>query len=769
MPEALQVYTALQLAALAALPLALRLGRTFPDRGWALAKPLGVFALATADRWLFASGLVELTPRARTLLVLAFGLGLAALLCSGVGGRRRRAELTVLLARRRPRLLAIEALFALAFALGLLLRAASPALEATEQPTDLMLLAAELDAPAWPIEDPWLAGAPVGYYTLGHAAAAVLARIAGLPAPLAYNVTFALWIALAAVACSGLAGALLPRTARGRRFVWLGALPLFCANPVAISDALRQLAGRAAASPAGAWWWRSSRLLVDEQAVAGSPEVISEFPLFAVVVGDLHAHFLALPLALLAAALGVALARAPRLRACHFGAVAGVTGASAAANSWDLPLVLLLLCGGAALGASGSTGGRRPFDGALRRCGTTLVAACAGGALVALPHLLVAETPVTALVVNSRTASSPLELATLFAVVLPGLTLLGLRAARVIGPPAWRGVAAVAALAAALAVLAPAALHGLAGAPGQGGLERPDAELGPGLLDALAARGPGGALAGATAWAAAGGFGVAALALRRRGEARLAAAAGLAAVGVVLIGGAELFYLRDGLATRLNTVFKLHFGAWPPLALAALAGGLPSATDPRAPAPGVTAARVASAAALLALASGALYGLARAGELARAPGYRGLDALAALALAAPDEAAALRWISDQVPRTATVLQAPGESYRPEQSRVATFTGRATLLGWRGHEVQWRGRRYAALAAGREQAAEEIYRASDAERRRRALERYDIELIWVGPVERARYELSEAEESGLAEVAELVFQRGEISIWRRLGS
>ena len=194
MPEALRYYLAAQLAAAAFLPFAARLFRRSPDRGWALAKPLGVFAFALADRWLFAAGLVDAAPTARSRILLLLLLAAAA---AHLVEPRRRRRLGALLSRRGRELALIEAAFAVAFAGALLLRALDPGVLHTEQPMDLMQLANELDAPAWPPLDPWLAGVPVGYYTLGHAAAAALARLAVVPAEVAYNLALAAWFALA--------------------------------------------------------------------------------------------------------------------------------------------------------------------------------------------------------------------------------------------------------------------------------------------------------------------------------------------------------------------------------------------------------------------------------------------------------------------------------------------------------------------------------------------------------------------------------------------
>ena len=48
------------------------------------------------------------------------------------------------------------------------------------------------------------------------------------------------------------------------------------------------------------WWWRASRVIQDYDMIGGHREVIDEFPFFSFLLGDLHPHVLAIPFGLLA-------------------------------------------------------------------------------------------------------------------------------------------------------------------------------------------------------------------------------------------------------------------------------------------------------------------------------------------------------------------------------------------------------------------------------------------------------------------------------------
>src|ERR1700730_14302392 len=98
-------WAAAELLALAAFPLAFRLLRALPDRGYAAAKPLGLL-LAAFCFWFAASlGLIS-TDRGSVLLV-TFAIVLLGLIVAAL----QRAELIELLRTNVPYVVTVEALF----------------------------------------------------------------------------------------------------------------------------------------------------------------------------------------------------------------------------------------------------------------------------------------------------------------------------------------------------------------------------------------------------------------------------------------------------------------------------------------------------------------------------------------------------------------------------------------------------------------------------------------------------------------------------------
>jgi len=260
----------IELLGLLALPLTLSLFRNLPDRGYPFARILGIL-LPSFLAWFL--GMWQLATYGPALL--AFSLSLLALLSALLLWRER--GLLGFLQEHRRYVLGMEIFFALALLGGALLRIyggwGGPAINHTEQPSDLALLNGILQSRTLPPQDPWLAGYPINYYYFGYFLAASLTHLSGLPSSLTFNLHLALLFALTATGCFSLGYNL--TMAQGRsipRAVAVGALAvllvLFCGNQL---GALQALTGSNQVAPLRAdevWTVLQARLRGETGSVA---------------------------------------------------------------------------------------------------------------------------------------------------------------------------------------------------------------------------------------------------------------------------------------------------------------------------------------------------------------------------------------------------------------------------------------------------------------------------------------------------------------------
>ena len=106
----------------------------------------------------------------------------------------------------------------------------------------------------------------------------------------------------------------------------------------------------------------------------------------------------------------------------------------------------------------------------------------------------------------------------------------------------------------------------------------------------------------------------------------------------------------------------------------------------------------------------------------------------------------------------TLVEAVGGSYT-NYARISAHSGQPALLGWPGHESQWRG---GAEEMGSRQAdIEKLYTTTSWAETQQILEAYNIRYIYVGPLERSTYPVSAFKFDDFLKV---VFSSGEVTIY-----
>jgi len=129
---------------------------------------------------------------------------------------------------------------------------------------------------------------------------------------------------------------------------------------------------------------------------------------------------------------------------------------------------------------------------------------------------------------------------------------------------------------------------------------------------------------------------------------------------------------------------------------------------------------------------------------------------------------AVGFINRTIPGREVIAEAVGDSYT-NFSRISTFTGMITPMGWRTHEWTWRfdgrlakkapigqtvetGWGVVALTSG---DIDSLYRTSDIALAKKIIDKYGIKYIYVGDLERSTY--SNLDEQKFFELGRVIFE------------
>ena len=141
---------------------------------------------------------------------------------------------------------------------------------------------------------------------------------------------------------------------------------------------------------------------------------------------------------------------------------------------------------------------------------------------------------------------------------------------------------------------------------------------------------------------------------------------------------------------------------------------------------------------------------------------------------APDYAA-IQWFQTQVTGQPVILEAFGSSYTDE-CRISAFTGLPTVMGWETHEWLWRTSKanpsaYGTVVLPRQDDVRTLYTTADQAVRRSLVDKYQIEYIVIGKIEREKFsENQEVENSPslvrddlLLELGPIVFSQDDLVV------
>ena len=825
-------YIVVQLISILTLPLAYQLFQNLPDRGYIVSKSLGILLVGFTLWIGTSYGLLRNEAGGAWLafvVVSGFSckIGWAVLKHDSNQGFRLLNHVR----QNWAVILVAELLFLITFGGWTIVRAHDPGITHTEQPMDLMFMNGIWNSATYPPQDPWLSGYAISYYYFGYWLLVTLGRLSNQPPEIAYNVGQACWYSLLLLGCFGVGynllalqesgsrqkkgvhaqkitavlGGMLAMLAVGVDGNLEGILEWLYAQGIHI-DRLSQwfhvheFPGRAAITNRwfisyDGWWWRSSRIIQDydlfNRRIDASP--ITETPIFSFILGDNHPHVLALPFILLVISLALNLFLAgeksnwtiasaiptthsataswrrsfliiiPQNLSGFFITVIAV-GALIFLNTWDFPPYWLLLSL-AFVYATHRIVPDRFFILSILFSISIFISA----GLLFFPYLLTAQSQAAGFIPNLFHPTYFPQFLLIFGPHLLGVLTLIYLAWQEARPTCIRLIITYAAtLGLPIVFLLLSGYWAINTAGGARVLEIVTLpENAQGYLPFIKERWTAqpwtfiviGVLLATTiaiCWQ-----------LYLNNEIILQPSfvfiLTVAGIGLMLIFVPEFIYLRDHFGTRMNTIFKFYYQGW-------LLLGLCSAYSAVIALRGNKLEILLGGLILSSIAINLIYPIAGIysktnGFQAQSPTVNGIQYIEDIA---PDEWAAITWIKENTAPNALIVEALGNSYWSTHNRISTITGHPTLVGWDGHESQWRGKDYAEMAEGRDMALKKIYRNGSRREIIDILARWNISYVYIGPIEREKYQFDMASERRLQQAMDLAFESGSVQIYKRRG-
>ncbi len=595
-----------------------------------------------------------------------------------------------------------EFLFLICFLFMLNVRFVNPSVSFAEKFMDHGFIASVMRDPVVPPLDPWFSGGYMNvYYYLGYWAIGALGVVSGAPSNIVFNLALPTVFALSAVTMYALGHLLL------ERFRWLPLATFLIVNPSFLYEAIRGTA-------AGSLFWNSTRTI---------PNAINEFPLFSLLWGDVHPHLIGMFNQVFFIFLLVfSLKRWGSLtcqgRWCLIGLSALSLGAMPLINTWDILLYapFMVIIGALVWYVTIHQGGTNVPDGI-----SGVIGRLSFGFSSTLKCIVDAIRECTAMLIKSpgQIADTPWG----FLFIVPPLSVM-------LWVPFYfqlntQGIQGIGFVVSPTGLPEFLLVHGIFLLIFITYLWR-DIVKRPWLILFVLPFALAGYLSAAVAL-------VPLIYLVARWRADPVEI--LAIAGLVIIIFCEFFYLKDNMGDvyyRMNTVFKFYFAAW--LLLGASGFAMLGMMLARWVRPCTIPQHTRYILALLLGAGFILLPLVVPATMIEDP--RSLDGLAYIDTSHPGDAAAVAWLRS-LPGNISIVEAESGDYT-YYSRISSFTGIPTIIGWPFHEFMWRGDK-SGWYSTRMNDVRSIY--ENPEETVTLMKKYNTTLIYVGDSERSRYRVN----------------------------
>ena len=692
------------------MPVTSRMFRGFDDNGWMFSKVLAV-AVCGYVQWLLTC--LKITPFTGITCVI-----LTVICCLGslLYGIKCKNRLPDSLPRKQAALVyQEELLYFLVFLFWTYLAGFHPAAHGTEKYMDFGFMQAMMRSTTLPAQDMWYAGKPFNYYYGGQYLAVFLTKLTGTNVEVTYNLMRTMVAAFAFLLPFSLVRQMLKdklRTGREWSFCLGGIL---AGMAVSMSGNLHYIIYgiilRLLKIKTDYWFPSSTRYIGFDPAVTGD-ETIHEFPSYSFVLGDLHAHVINVFLVL--TVLGILYSwiktnSGKSWRQREIGLLGLLLGMFLFSNTWDFMIYYVVICGTLLFGNLKRYSSGSCISQALKWSVIQWIELLAAAFLASLPfHLTFENVMVQGIgIVKIHTAFYQFSVLWAFPLLVCVPFVIGiLRRIGTFPEKKFRSF---------FSNIKYSDLYGLV------------------LV--------------------------------------------LCAIGLIFIP--EFVYVRDiyeKTAPRANTMFKLTYQAY-------IMFGIMMAyilvfftvnrikrcngADSTVMCKGLLRCpRLQSLTGIIAI----LVLISTCGYLENAithwftgfpkrNAYQTLNATNYLETAISDDAAAIRWLNDNVEGQPIILEASGDSYQDYDNRVSAMTGLPTVLGWYVHEWLWRND--LEEENQRKEDVQTIYTSSNADQIKSLIEKYKISYLFIGSCEYEKY--GEINSELLASIGKVVFRQSETTI------
>ncbi len=712
-------WLALEIIGFAALPIASYICCNLKDHGYSVSKPLGLLLLT------YISWMISFLAGYSTYSV-ALALGVIAVVSLVV---YRRKGLLI----DKDYAIKFEVLFLLAFLSFGVIRAYSPDIYWTggEKIMDMTYINSLLRTSQFPPTDPWMSGTTIYYYYFGYLIVADLIKITAVLPSIAFNLATASFFALSLTAAFGIGYNLTERMKYGIVTAFFVTLAGNLVGFFQLVDTLFiQKGGMNGAFSFN--YWTSSRAI---------PDTINEFPFFSFLQGDVHAHMISITFQLLIILLLLNVMKSGAPDAASIFILGLSIGFLYPLNTWDYPVYLFLsvfvMVSHFIITNRLSLKPVNDFVKLIAAIGAT----AALSYLLYLPYHASYKVDKTISFVPSGRTSLMFYLAIYgaFIYLLYSFVMLNYKKSNL--KPGYYNLSLILLSITASVVILISAIElksfilDNVSNPNINELELIILLVPLLILSTISI-------------------------IREKDKNRLFILI-LILTGIFISIFCEFFYIKDALGSgnpayiRLNTVFKLYLQNW--VLWGASAGAILFQFREN-----FTGRKVWSIIAVILILMISIYPvLATIGKSGGFGGTPTLDGEAYVRKEHPQDYEAILWFRN-ISGQPVVLQAPGDLYQ-WNTYVTAFTGLPTVIGWAGHEKNWRYP-YSYEVDARWSDAGTIYTSLNLNDVDALLRKYNVSYIYFGDAEAKKYSSPKLFEAH-PERFEKVFEYGDVVVYK----